>query len=56
MRKDSGEFNRPHQIKGTPVSTRFGLRKDSEPKPLKKEASVFSYSQRGRGPNGESSN
>lgn len=42
--------------KGRVVQTRFGLRRESETKKSNEKPSIFSYGERGRGPNGESSN
>lgn len=47
-------FGWPHQIRGNKVATRFNLRSPETGAPIKKEASIFSYAQAGRGQAGES--
>ena len=59
MSRSKGQFNWPHQIKGSVVSTRFGWRRETKTKKEKNtatDARVVSYSNPGRGANGESSN
>lgn len=55
MSSRSEAFRTPHQVKGTPVATRFGLRPVEKPKKAKQQ-SIFSYGSPGKGVQGESSN
>ncbi len=50
------DFDMPHQTKGKPAKSRFGLRKTTKTENPKEDDPGFRYANPGRGVSGESSN